>query len=248
VTRTAGKASSRPQKLPGLSVVLPCFNEEDNVEAAVAEALAAARPVSERHEVVVVDDGSSDDTVRKVARLVAANRAVRLLVHPENLGYGAALRTGMDAARLPWVLLTDSDLQFDLTEIESFLPFTETSQLIVGYRIDRKDPFGRRANAKAWNWLVRLLFALPARDVDCAFKLIRRDLLHELELVSSGAVISTELIARSSRSGATLAEIGVHHRPRVAGKQTGANPLVVLRAFRELFRLRHSMGPFAPAS
>jgi glycosyltransferase involved in cell wall biosynthesis len=228
--------------------VLPCFNEAENVEAAVREAIASARLVSEQYEVLVVDDGSSDDTARRVGRLVARDRAVRLLVHPINLGYGAALRTGIDSALMPWVLLTDSDLQFDLTEIERFLPFAESSQLIVGYRIDRQDPIGRRANAKAWNWLVHVLFTLPVRDVDCAFKLIRRDLLSELELVSSGAMISTELIARSSNLGATLTEVGVHHRPRVAGKQSGASPLVVLRAFRELFRLRQALRPVVPAS
>jgi glycosyltransferase involved in cell wall biosynthesis len=234
--------------LAGLSIVLPCFNEEANVEAAVAGAIAAARLASERHEVLVVDDGSTDDTARVVGRLVAADRAVRLLVHPINLGYGAALRTGIEAASLPWVLLTDSDLQFDLMEIESFLPYAESSDLVVGYRIDRKDPLARRANAKAWNWLVRLLLALPVRDVDCAFKLIRRDLLSELELVSSGATISTELIARCSRLDARLTEIGVHHKPRVAGKQSGANPRVVFRAFRELVRLRQALRPVVRAS
>jgi glycosyltransferase involved in cell wall biosynthesis len=234
--------------LAGLSVVLPCFNEEANVEAAVADAIAAARLATERYEVLVVDDGSTDDTARVAGRLVAANRAVRLLVHPINLGYGAALRTGIEAASMPWVLLTDSDLQFDLTEIESFLPYADSSDLIVGYRIDRRDPFTRRANAKAWNWLVRLLLTLPVRDVDCAFKLIRRDLLSELELVSSGAMISTELIARCSQLGATPTEIGVHHKPRVAGKQSGANPRVVLRAFQELVRLRQALRPVVRAS
>jgi glycosyltransferase involved in cell wall biosynthesis len=235
------------QGLPGLSIVLPCFNEEANVETAVVEAIAAAKLVSHRYEVIVVDDGSSDETARKVGRLVAANRAVRLVVHSINRGYGSALRTGIDAARMPWVLLTDSDLQFDLTEIESFLPFASSSDLIVGYRIDRKDPIARRANAKAWNWLVRLMFALPVRDVDCAFKLIRRDFLTQLELLSSGAMISAELIARSTQAGARLTELGVHHRPRLAGEQSGASPRVIVRAFRELFRLRQVLRPLAPA-
>jgi glycosyltransferase involved in cell wall biosynthesis len=242
------RAPGSGRLLEGLSVVLPCFNEDENVEAAVADAIAAARLASEHYEVLVVDDGSADDTARVVGPLVAADRAVRLLVHPINLGYGAALKTGIEAARMPWVLLTDSDLQFDLTEIESFLPYAESSDLVMGYRIDRKDPFTRRANAKAWNWLVRLLLRVPVRDVDCAFKLIRRDLLSELELVSSGATISPELIARSSQLGATITEIGVHHKPRVAGKQSGANPRVVFRAFRELAQLRQALRPVVRAS
>lgn len=227
--------------------MLPCFNEEANVEIAVREAIAAARLVSERHEVITVDDGSTDGTALEAGRLVARHPSVRLLVHRKNRGYGAALRTGIDAARMDWVLLTDSDLQYDLSQLQNFLPFADLSDLIVGYRLDRQDPLRRRANAKAWNWLVGRLFALPVRDVDCAFKLIRRDLVSQLELVSSGAMIGTELIARSAQLGARLTELGVGHRPRIAGEQSGAHPRVVMRAFRELLRLRHALRPVAPA-
>jgi len=232
-----------PRHLPGLSIVLPCFNEEANVEQAVRQAARAARRFSDRHEIIVVDDGSGDGTALVAGRLVAARPDVRLVKHPENRGYGAALRSGIRAARMPWVLLTDADLQFDLREVAEFLPLATSSDLIVGYRIARKDPLGRRLNAAAWNWLMRHLFSLPVHDVDCAFKLVRRDLLQRIELVSDGAMISTELIAKSMQSGARLTELGVHHRPRTAGEQSGANPRVVARAFLELFKLRHALRP-----
>src|SRR2546430_3482320 len=126
--------------LPGLSIVLPCFNEEANVSQAVREALLAAQRVSTRYEVIVVDDGSADETAKVAALLAMRDRRVRLVFHPENRGYGTALRSGIDAATMPWLLLTDADLQFDLTQVEDFLPFVDSYDLIVGQRLTRRDP------------------------------------------------------------------------------------------------------------
>jgi glycosyltransferase involved in cell wall biosynthesis len=232
------------QLLPGLTVVLPCFNEAPNVARAVLEAAAAAGRNAAEHQIVVVDDGSSDDTA-SIARDVARSTPNVLVVeHGDNRGYGAALASGMRAASMPWVLLTDGDLQFDLGQLEAFVPLAAEADLVAGRRIDRRDPLHRRANAAAWNWLVRLTFDVPVRDVDCAFKLIRRDVVDGLTLTSSGAMISTELLVRAQANGARIRELGVEHRPRVAGEQSGANPRVVARAFRELLALRRELiGP-----
>ena len=235
---TAGRA---PNALPGLTIVLPCFNEADNVADAIRYATRAAERCATEHEIVVVDDGSSDATAAITARFAARDRRVRLVVHSGNRGYGDALRSGIAAAQMPWVLLTDADLQFDLNELEDFLPFAARADLVVGWRILRQDPLNRRLNAAAWNWLVRRAFALPVRDVDCAFKLIRRDLLQRCDLRATGAMISTELVVRCLAAGGRLEQLGVHHRARVAGRQSGANPKVVARAFRELAGLHRSL-------
>jgi glycosyltransferase involved in cell wall biosynthesis len=166
---------------------------------------------------------------------------VRVVVHTRNRGYGDAVRTGITAARMPWVFLTDADLQFDLSELEDLLPLAVRADLVVGWRILRRDPLNRRLNAAAWNWLVRRMFRLPVRDVDCAFKLVRRELLEQFTLEATGAMISTELVVKCLAAGGRLEELGVHHRPRVAGEQSGANPRVVARAFFELARLRRSL-------
>jgi hypothetical protein len=147
------------------------------------------------------------------------------------------------------VLLTDSDLQFDLDQLADFVPLTREADLVVGWRLDRQDPLHRRVNAAAWNLLVRHAFDLKVRDVDCAFKLIRREVVEGLTLTSSGAMISTELLVRAQANGARVRELGVEHRPRVAGEQSGASPRVVLRAFQELRQLRHELsGRPAPSA
>jgi glycosyltransferase involved in cell wall biosynthesis len=242
------RASRFARMLPGLTVVLPCFNEAGNVAGAIAAATTAAQHCAAAHQIVVVDDGSTDATATVAAAMAARDARIQLVVHARNQGYGDALRSGIAAAVQPWTLLTDADLQFDLGELVAFLPAAEHADLVVGRRIARRDPLNRRVNAAAWNWLVRRTFGLPVRDVDCAFKLARTDLLQRLDLQSTGAMISTELLVRALASGARLEELGVHHRPRVAGESSGADPRVVLRAFSELARLRRTLRATATAA
>lgn len=240
----AGAPERCANAITGLSIVLPCFDEAANIAVAVEAAVAAGSRCATDYEVIVVDDGSADDSAAIVAGIATGNPRVRLVAHARNRGYGDAVRTGIGAATLDWVFLTDADLQFDLRELEELLPATVRADLVVGWRILRQDPVHRRMNATAWNWLVRHVFGLPVRDVDCAFKLMRRDLVQGCALTSGGAMISTELLVRALASGARLEEIGVHHRPRTAGESSGANPHVVAKAFRELAALRRTLrGP-----
>jgi glycosyltransferase involved in cell wall biosynthesis len=227
--------------LPGVSIVLPCHNEEANVAAAVRMACRAGGLNAAAYEVIVVDDGSRDATRAVATRLAAGDPHVHVVAHDRNRGYGAALRTGIDAAQMPWVLLTDADLQFDLVDLAGFVGLAGDHDLIAGYRRVRNDPRRRRFAAALWNRVVDTALGLDVRDVDCAFKLVRRDLLGSFELTSSGAVISAELLARSRQAGARICERGVRHLPRNAGRQSGLRPRVVLRASAELLRLRRAL-------
>src|SRR4051794_22139070 len=242
----AGPAGQAPP-LSGVSIVLPCYDEEDNVIEAIRAARLAGRRAARAHEVIVVDDGSRDRTRERALALAAEDPDVRLVVHERNAGYGAALRSGIAAASQPWILLTDADLQFDLTQLEDFLPHAARNDVVMGHRLLRQDPLGRRMAAGAWNQLVRAVFRLPVRDVDCAFKLIRADFVTDMPLTCSGAMISTELLVRAIARGARVEQIGVRHRPRIAGHQSGTSPRVVARAFRELAAARRELGRLPPA-
>lgn len=218
--------------------MLPAHNEEANIELAISRARAAAERSCSTFEIIVVDDGSRDRTAEIVEAAVAKDPRLRIVRHEENLGYGEALRTGFGAARLDWLFFTDADNQFDLEEIESFLSWTDRADVVAGYRIDRQDPLVRRFFAKGWNVLVRVLFYVPVRDIDCAFKLFRRSAIEKVDLESIGAMVNTELMVKLARSGASVIEIGVTHLPRTAGRASGASPRVIMRAFRELKRMR----------
>jgi glycosyltransferase involved in cell wall biosynthesis len=220
-----------------ISLFFPMYNEEANVERSVLAAVEALSKVAGDFEVIVVDDGSRDRTAAVAERLRAAEPRVRLVRHPANQGYGAAVRSGIAAARFPLVFFTDGDNQFDLRELPRVVEAIEGADVVAGYRQVRRDPWHRRLNAALFNGVVRRLFAVPVRDVNCAFKLFRREVLEGLALTSRGALINVEILTRARRRGARVREVGVTHYPRLAGSQTGARPKVVLRAFVELVRL-----------
>jgi glycosyltransferase involved in cell wall biosynthesis len=236
-------ATTHTNALSGLTIVLPSFDEAENLPDAVRAATEAAERCALAHEVVIVDDGSGDDTVAVAGALAARDRRIRLIVHSENRGYGDALRSGITAARMPWVLLTDADLQFDLGELADFLALTPGSDLIVGWRILPQGTVGRRLAGALWNRFVIAVFDLPVRDVDCAFRLVRRDLLARLDLGAGGPLVGAELLVKSRAAGARIAEIPIHHRPRVAGRQAGPGRRLAARTLRELAELRHAPSP-----
>jgi glycosyltransferase involved in cell wall biosynthesis len=164
------KATHASERLSELSLFYPMYNEEQNIEEAVRRALTTLPRYADRFEVILVNDGSKDDTGRIADSLAQADERVRAVHHPRNLGYGAALRSGIDAARYEWIFYTDGDNQFDLDELRLLLPLRADADIVTGYRIARSDPWNRKLNAWAFNLLVRILFGLRFRDVDCAFK------------------------------------------------------------------------------
>jgi glycosyltransferase involved in cell wall biosynthesis len=219
---------------PSLSVVLPAYNEADNIDEAIEGAVNALRPLVRDWEVVVVDDGSADDTAGRVAAWSVREPGVRLVKHPRNRGYGAALRSGFRAARMDHVFFTDSDLQFDLAELALLLPHTRRYDIVAGFRHDRQDPWNRRLNAWAWGRLVDAVFDVGVRDVNCAFKVFRREVLDRVVIRSDGAFVNTEILAKARARGYRVRQVPVTHYPRTLGEQTGARPRVVARAFLEL--------------
>jgi len=224
-----------------ISAVMPAFNEEGNLEQSVGRMAAALADQARAFEVIVVDDGSQDGTAALLARLKAIHPSLRVVRHPVNRGYGVALRSGFAAARYPWIFLMDADNQFDPTDVAVLLAAATDADIVAGYRKRRRDPLPRRLNAWAFFTLVTILFGRLARDVNCAFKLIRRDLLVRMELHSEGALINTEVFVLARQLQARVVEVPVQHYPRMSGRQTGANLRVVFRAFSELLAFKAEM-------
>ncbi|MEA2626792.1 MAG: hypothetical protein QOD06_2837 [Candidatus Binatota bacterium] len=220
-----------------LSIVLPAYDEEANVGRAIEAARTAGSRFTDDLEIIVVDDGSRDGTTDRVLAEAAVDPRVRLIRFPDNRGYGAAVKTGLQAATKELVFFTDSDLQFDLEQIGELLARSAEAGVVVGYRADRSDSWPRKLNAWAWNRLQRALFDLDVRDVDCAFKLFRREVIASMPMRSEGAFFSTEILVRARAAGHRIVELPVRHYPRRAGSPSGARVAVIARAFRELWRL-----------
>jgi glycosyltransferase involved in cell wall biosynthesis len=226
--------------MPSISLVLPAYNEADNIEPMIAEATPALESITDDYEIIVVDDGSSDDTAGITQHVAGSHPRVRLVQHPVNKGFGAAVYSGFTSAIKDWIFYTDADRQFVLSELAQFLPLMDKADLIAGYRAPRQDPFLRVFYGKGWSMLCTLLFGYTVRDVDCGFKLFRREIIEGLapHIASRGATFSIEWLVRAKQAGYRFVELPVTHRPRVAGSQTGANLDVIIRAFRELVRFR----------
>lgn len=235
-------ATSGQARVRALSYFFPAHDEEANLEALVEEARAALPALADQFEVIVVDDGSKDRTPEIADLLAAASPdLVRVVHHPTNLGYGAALRSGFRAARFELVAFTDGDRQFrvaDIGRLTSRLAGPDAPDAVVGFRIRRADPVIRTVYARLYRLACRTLFGLRIRDVDCACKLFRRDALARVRVESGGAFFSAELLIKMRASGGRIVEVGVDHYPRTAGSQTGARPSVVWRAVTDFWGLR----------
>lgn len=224
----------------------PCYNEEANVERVTLAAVKAFSRICDDYEVIIVNDGSKDRTGEIADRLAKENSHVRAVHNKPNRGYGGALQRGFREATKDFIFYTDGDGQFDFEEIEKLLPMLDQYDIVSAYRINRQDSWVRKLNAFCWGLLVDALFRLRIRDVDCAFKIYPKHFIEEIEMKSTGALIDTEMLARARRLGYTIGQIGVTHYPRTAGQQTGANIRVILRAFRELFKLRKEIVKTTP--
>jgi glycosyltransferase involved in cell wall biosynthesis len=231
-------ASNKQHSVRSLSIVLPAYNEEANVGSAVESVSEVAQSLNLDYEIVVVNDGSRDHTGDVVRELQARIPHVKLVEHFPNRGYGGSLKAGFAAATCDWIAFVPSDNQFDFGEINLLMTRAAEADIVCGYRANRQDPFVRKLNALGWNTLVRLLFGHLCRDIDCGFKLFRRELLDHVHIESNGAMIDTELLAGALARGYKIADVPVTHLPRKAGHPTGANLKVILRAFRDLVRFR----------
>jgi len=226
----------------GISVVLPAFNEEANIKKMVEHCLGYLKTTKEDYEVVVVNDGSRDRTREIAQEIVEKNKKVRLVNHRQNQGYAQALKNGFKAARFDYVFFTDSDRQFRLDALDVMFPVAKTGvvDLVIGYRLKRKDNFLRKLLSWGYNTLANFLFDLNVKDIDCAFKLFRKDIFRKIKIESESFFFNTEILAKARLFNFNIIEVGVPHFPRTAGKST-VRFIHIPLTIKELIRIQKSL-------
>ena len=226
-------------KVDSLSVFFPLFNEEGNIETIVERAIEVLESLKFKYEIILVNDGSSDNTVSVIDKIARENTHVRVIHHPKNLGYGEALKSGFYGAKYDTIVYTDGDNQFDFSQVKLFLEKIENFDLIVGYRIKRQDPFFRILFKMGWTLSLFAFFRLTLKDIDCGFKMIKRKVLEEIPHLESqrGAMINAELVIKTKKAGFRIGQVGVNHYPRLSGKPTGASLNVIFKSYMDLVKL-----------
>ena len=229
---------------PTVSLVIPMFNEEENIEHAIACAVDALGRHAGGFEIVVVNDASTDRSAEIVRRLSEADPRIRLVEHEVNRKLGATIRTGFAAARMDLVLYMDADLPFDPDTVgRAISAMTVTrADLVAGYRLDRTtEGFKRTVYSYLYNSLIGLLFGWPHRDINFSFKLMRREVLEAVELRSEGSLIDAELIVKAKNLGFVIQQLGLDYFPRTRGRSTLSSPAVIVKILRELVTLYPEM-------
>ncbi len=200
-----------------ISCVIPAFNEAECIEGTVTRANEALLRHAADYEIIVVDDGSVDDTIDVLRSVRKTITRLTVISHETNLGYGAALRTGFLAARMPLIFYTDADNQFDPGEMSLLLPHTNTSHIVAGYRVKRSDPPPRLFFSRIYNSTVNRAFGTSFIDINCAFKIFRREIFHNIAIDSDGFFVDAEILVKATRLDMKITEVGVHHFPRTGG-------------------------------
>lgn len=221
-------------KFEELSIFFPFWNEQDNVETVVGKAMVVADKVAKKWEIIMIDDGSSDKTFEIIKKLANKDKRLIAVSHRINRGYGAALKTGFEKARYDYVVFNDGDGQFDFSEVSKLMDRIENADMVIGFRKKRLDhPFRHilMNMLKIWDYL---FFRFKFKDIDCGFKLFRKEAINKImPLSSEGAMITTEILAKAKKNKLRITEVEVHHYPRLFGDQSGGNIRVILRAVKE---------------
>ena len=237
-----GAAIPAGSRLPSLSLVLPVHNEADNLRWLMPHLAATLPGLAERYEVVIVDDGSTDGSgALATAEAERLDMELRLVRHEAKSGYGATVGDGLRAAGMAYVAFTDADGQFEVADFGLLVPLLADADLVGGWREERRDAAMRSVVSWVFNTLVLILYRLPYRDLDCAMKVMRREVLDSMELRAKSALINTELYYKARHAGWRIAQHPVPHHPRRAGRRSGARPRAIARAIKELIVFRWTM-------
>ena len=230
------------KKLKSLSIFFPFWNEEENVGNVVTKAVPVAEKIADKWEIIIVDDGSSDNTLKVAKELAEKHEFVRVASHTPNRGYGAALKEGFTNSRYDTVVFTDGDGQFDFSQIERFIEKIDDNDIVIGFRERRRDNPVRHVLMNLLKIWDLLFFGFRFKDIDCGFKMFKRSALNQImPLYSEGAMISTEILAKAKKKNLKIAQVPVTHYKRLHGKESGADLYVITRAILESMQLWRGM-------
>jgi glycosyltransferase involved in cell wall biosynthesis len=228
-------------KIDEISVFFPAYNEESNLTNTVTKAEVVLEKVAKKWEIIIINDGSKDDTLKIANTLVKKNKNIKVINHSQNRGYGAALKSGLYGSKYDLICFTDSDGQFDFKEVSRLYEkmLSSKSDLVIGYYLHRKVPFYRIWGSFVWQLAVFILFGLKVRDIDCGFKILKKKVVDTIPKLESerGPFISSEFLIKAKKARFKIVELGVNHYPRKSGEATGAKLNVILSGLVDLFRL-----------
>jgi len=207
------------EKFNSITAFFPAFNDAATIPSMVISVLLTLQTICDDYEVIVVNDGSKDHTAEMLTELERLYPQVRVVTHPQNRGYGAALRSGFSSARKEWIFYTDGDAQYDPRELVKLVEaVTPETDVVNGYKIARSDPLHRIIIGKVYHHIVRFLFGFQLRDVDCDYRLMRRSIFEKIQLFSTSGTICLEMVKKMQDFGYRFQEVPVHHYHRAHGK------------------------------
>lgn len=237
-----------------ISAFLPAYNEEACLEETASEIAEFLKKNFSNWELIIVNDGSQDKTGEIAVQLAKKYRPrINVVTHKKNRGYGAAMSSGIEASRKDLIFYTDADAQFDIKEIKKLLPLTDRAEIVAGYRLNRQDPKTRIFVAWTYNLIMRILFGLKVKDVDCSFKIYHRRIFDKIKVKSLTGFSDTEILIKAKNLGYQITQVGVHHYPRRAGKTSYefgrrglfvlVKPQTVTKILKEMKRLWPELKP-----
>jgi glycosyltransferase involved in cell wall biosynthesis len=221
----------------GLTIFFPVYNDEQTVRTVTEKAICFLRQNAESGEVIIIDDGSPDDSGVIADRLAAEHPCVRAIHHPRNLGYGEALKTGFREAKYEWICFTDGDDEYDIFDFERLLKHKDYYDLVITFRYVKLYSTARIFVSWIYNWLVRRLFRVPYRDVSTGLRAVRRSLIQELSLESDSPFIGAEIAIKTRYHGFRVGEVGIQTFPRTFGRGATVTPRNILATIRDMLRI-----------
>ncbi len=221
-----------------ISFFCPAYLEEENIEQTINNAIKELTPISNSLEIIIIDDKSPDRTGEIADNLAKQYNFIRVIHHEENMGCGASIKTGFKEAKNDLIFYTDSDNQFEISDIHKLLPYLDEYDIVVGVRQPRADSIFRKIQSRVYNYLVNSLYNVNFKDVNCSFKIFKKCLIEDIELKSKSTFIDAEMMIKCVRKGLKVKEVEISHKPRTSGHATGSSIITILKALFEIIEFR----------